>query len=352
MNVVKNICSNHLTPGTIQEVKEIYAPKFVVIGGGTGSFTLLSGLKHYANDISALVNMADDGGSTGILRDELGVLPPGDIRQCLVALSDSPQLRELFNYRFPEGGGLRGHSFGNLFLSAVEKMTDKFEDAVELASELLRIQGKVIPVTTTKSQLILTQKDGSVVRGEYKIGHHNFLGNIKPVISLDPVAHLTKDGKDAIEAADVIVIAPGNLYGSLAPALVVDGVRQAIKKSKAKLVYVCNLVTKPNQTDGFKVHDYASEVERFIGAPLLDYVIYNTDEPPRTLLEKYIHEGEKLVEFDLERFEKCHYQAAGLPLIATDPIPQRQDDAIAKSRSLIRHDTDAVSRQLMRIYFE
>ncbi len=337
---------------TIHTVNKAYAPKFVVIGGGTGSFTLLSGLKHYASDITALVNMADDGGSTGILRDELGVLPPGDVRQCLVALSDSPELRDLFNYRFSEGEGLKGHSFGNLFLSAVEKMTDSFEDAVELASELLRIQGKVVPITTTKSQLVLTQKDGSTVKGEFKIGHHNFSGNTRPLISLDPVARLTTDGKAAIEAADVIVIAPGNLYGSLAPALVVDGVRQAIKKSKAKLVYVCNLVTKPNQTDGFKVHDYASEVERFIGAPLLDFVIYNTDEPPKTLLEKYVHEGEKIVEFDLDRFEKCHYQAIGLPLIAKDPIEQKLNDAIAQNRSLIRHDTDAVSRQLMRIYFE
>lgn len=327
------------------------SPKFVVIGGGTGSFTLLNSLKEYVADITALVNMADDGGSTGILRDELGVLPPGDVRQCLVALSDSPQLRELFNYRFPEGG-LHGHSFGNLFLSAVEKMTDKFEDAVELASELLRIRGRVVPITTTKSQLVLTQKDGEVVRGEFKIGHHRFAGKTKPLLTLDPKAVITEDGKRAIESADIIVIAPGNLYGSLAPALIVEGVRQSLRRSRAKLVYVCNLVTKPDQTDGFMVHNYAAEIERFIGAPLLDYVIYNTDEPPRTLLEKYVHEGEKIVGFDLERLELARYKAIGLPLVANDPIEQRKHDAIAKGRSLIRHDADAVARQLMRIYFE
>lgn len=327
------------------------APNFVVIGGGTGSFTILSSLKEYTKDITALVNMADDGGSTGILRDELGVLPPGDIRQCLIALSDSPELRELFNYRFPEGG-LQGHSFGNLFLSAVEKMTDSFEDAVDLASKVLRIQGKVIPITTTKSQLVLTENNGNVVRGEYAIGHHNFSGMVRPLISLEPRARITQEGKDAIEAADIIVIAPGNLYGSLAPALIVDGVRQAIRKSSAKLAYICNLVTKPDQTDNFTVHDYAQEVERFLGAPLLDYVLYNTDEPPRTLLEKYVHEGEKVVTFDLGQFDRSHYRAIGLPLIASDAITYDSNDKIARSRSLIRHDADAVSRQLMRLYFE
>ena len=326
-------------------------PKIVVIGGGTGSFTLLNTLKEYVSDITALVNMADDGGSTGILRDELGVLPPGDVRQCLVALSDSPQLRELFNYRFPEGG-LHGHSFGNLFLSAVEKMTDKFEDAVELASEVLRIRGKVLPITTTKSQLVLTQKDGEVVRGEFKIGHHKFAGKTRPELTLEPNAVITPEGKAAIVAADIVVIAPGNLYGSLAPALIVDGVRQALKTSKAKLVYVCNLVTKPDQTDGFMVHDYADEIERLLGAKLLDYVLYNTDEPARTLLEKYVHEGEKIVEFDLEKLETAHYKAIGLPLIASDPIPQREHDAIALKRSLIRHDAEAVAKQLMRIHFD
>lgn len=326
-------------------------PKFVVIGGGTGSFTLLNSLKAYVSDLTALVNMADDGGSTGVLRDELGVLPPGDVRQCLVALSDSEQLRELFNYRFAEGG-LKGHSFGNLFLSAVEKMSDSFEEAVALASQLLHIRGKVLPITTTKSQLVLKQGDGEVVRGEFKIGHHHLAKDATPLLSLDPVASLTQAGRQAIEVADVVVIAPGNLYGSLAPALIVEGVRSALKKSKAKLVYVCNLVTKPNQTDGFGVDDYAQEIERFIGEPLLNYVIYNTDEPPKTLLEKYVHEGEKLVKFDLERLEAQRYKAIGLPLIATEPIPQRQHDAIALSRSLIRHDADAVARQLMRIYFE
>ncbi len=325
-------------------------PKLVVIGGGTGSFTLLGSLKHYVRDLTALVNMSDDGGSTGMLRDELGVLPPGDIRQCLVALSDSPKLRDLFNYRFSEGS-LKGHSFGNLFLSAVEKMTDNFEEAVATASESLQIHGKVIPITTTKSQLVLKEASGNVVRGEYKIGNLRFLGERRPHISLDPAATLTDAGHKAIMAADMVVIAPGNLYGSLAPALVVDGVKEALQETKAKVVYVCNLVTKPNQTDGFRVHDYADEIERFIGAEVLDYVIYNTDEPVKSLLEKYTHADEKIIEFDLGAMETKHYHAVGLPLVAQEPPKTEAGDAIASSRSLIRHDGRAISRQLMSIYF-
>ncbi len=335
---------------TIKRMEDTQTPKLVVIGGGTGSFTLLSSLKHYVRDLTALVNMSDDGGSTGTLRDELGVLPPGDIRQCLVALSDSPKLRDLFNYRFSEGS-LKGHSFGNLFLSAVEKMTDNFEEAVATASESLQIHGKVIPITITKSQLVLKESSGNVVRGEHKIGHLRFLGERRPHISLDPAAAITNAGRKAIMAADMVVIAPGNLYGSLAPALVVDGVKDALKKTKAKVVYVCNLVTKPNQTDGFMVHDYAAEIERFIGAKVLNYVIYNTNEPIKSLLEKYTHADEKIIEFDLEIMETKHYRAIGLPLIAQEPPKTEAGDAIASSRSLIRHDGQAISRQLMSIYF-
>lgn len=333
-------------------MQESESPKVVVIGGGTGSFTLLKSLKHYVRDVTALVNMADDGGSTGALRDELGVLPPGDVRQCLVALSDSPKVRDLFNYRF-DAGSLEGHSFGNLFLSAIEKMTDDFEEAITIASEVLQIHGKVIPVTTTKSQLVLREESGNEVRGEFKVGQLRFLGDKRPELYLDPFAPLTDAGKKAIVEADMVVIAPGNLYGSLAPALIVDGMKEALVNTSAKVVYVCNLVTKPHQTDGFRVDDYVDEIERFIGAPVLDYVLYNTDMPSPTLLEKYTHAGETLIEFDLEKLSRAHYRAIGLPLIDQADTPKvNKGDAIAHARSLIRHDGRAVSRQLMSIYFE
>ncbi len=320
----------------------------VVIGGGTGSFTLLSGLKNYAEHITALVNVADDGGSTGILRDELGVLPPGDVRQCLVALGESSKLRDVFSYRFAEGS-LKGHSFGNLFLSAVEKMTDSFYEAVELAGELLRIQGRVLPITLDKSHLVMIDKEGRRTKGEHKIATMDFMGTKRPALHLEPHAKILPEAELAIKEADVIVIAPGSLYGSLAPALVVDGVGEAILNSKAKLLYVCNLVTKPRQTDGFKVHDYADEIERFIGGKALDYVVFNTDEPTPTMLKKYTHDGEFPVEFDLEVMDDRHYKAIGLPLIDTEPIKINKNDAIGHSRSLIRHNSDTLAREIVKV---
>ena len=269
-------------------------PKIVMIGGGTGSFTLLSVLKDYAQDITALVNMADDGGSTGVLRDELGVLPPGDVRQCLVALSrSSEQMRELFNYRFPEGT-FEGHSFGNLFLTAVEKMSDDFSDAVRFASEVLDIQGRVIPMTLDDIRLEIEFSDGTKEKGEVNIGHMDFKGKLRPKLSLDPAGKITPEAAEAIQDADLVVIAPGNLYGSIGPALIIDGVSEALRTSKAKLVYVCNLMTKPGQTDSFTVSDYAEEIERFIGKGQLDYVLYNSKRPADELINRYSAEDEFL----------------------------------------------------------
>lgn len=187
---------------------ESFGVRIVVIGGGTGSFTLLSALKHYIHTITALVNMADDGGSTGQLRDELGVLPPGDIRQCLVALSRSSDImRDLFNYRFPEGT-LAGHSFGNLFLAAVESMTDNFGEAVELASEVLNISGKVVPMTVDKVTLVIEHADKTIMRGESVVDEADFGGQTRPSVRLEPHATLSPAAKQAIVEADVIVLAP------------------------------------------------------------------------------------------------------------------------------------------------
>ena len=322
--------------------------KVVVIGGGTGSFNLLSSLKQFTPNITALVNMADDGGSTGVLRDELGVLPPGDVRQCLVALGESSKTRDLFSFRFSEGS-LRGHSFGNLFISAVEKMTDSFSEAVELASQILRITGRVLPITTEKSQLVMTDSDGNVTKKQFTIGNMDFKGKQKPYIALDPPCKLLPEARQAILGADTVVIAPGNLYGSLAPALVVHGVKDALNETKATVVYVCNLVTKPKQTDGFTVNDYAEEVERFIGEPVLDYVIYNTDNPPGDVLKKYAHADEFLVQPNKKLLRQAHYKSIGLPLIAEEPAEYDKNDSIAQNRSLIRHNGNAVSEALIKL---
>jgi uncharacterized cofD-like protein len=324
--------------------------EIVVIGGGTGSFTVLTGLKRYTNSITALVNMADDGGSTGQLRDELGILPPGDVRQCLVALSDSPHLRELFTYRFSEGS-LSGHSFGNLFLSAVQKMTLSFDSAVEFAREVLQIEAHVVPVTNDDTRLVLEWEDGKRIKGEFKIGHLDFKSRSKPALFLEPHATIHPRAVEAIKNAKLIVIAPGNLYGSIAPALIVDGMRKALQDTDAKVVYVSNLVTKPGQTDGFKVHDLAAEIERFAGDEVLDYVLFNTDEPSKAVMDRYAHDGEYVVEFDLEQMRGAHYEAIGYPMLSRTIHKTRANDPIAATRTLIRHDPDALARQIMRLYF-
>ncbi len=325
-------------------------PKIVMIGGGTGSFTLLSVLKEYVQDITALVNMADDGGSTGVLRDELGVLPPGDIRQCLVALSrSSEQMRELFNYRYPEGT-FEGHSFGNLFLTAVEKMTDDFSDAVSFASEVLDIQGRVLPITLDDVRLEIEFSDGSKEKGEGNIDHMDFKGKMRPKLSLTPKGKINTEAAEAIGEADLVVIAPGNLYSSIGPALIINGVAEALESTKAKKVYVCNLMTEPGQTDDFTVADYADEIERFIGEGQLDYVLYNSKRPTKELLNKY-SEKEFLVEWDDAKLKEKRYHAKTGDFLSDDIYEGDNSDKMRKEQTLIRHDADAIARELMKIFY-
>jgi len=323
-------------------------PKIVVIGGGTGSFTLLTGLKEYTTSITALVNMADNGGSTGLLRDELGVLPPGDVRQCLVALSDAPKLRDLFNYRFEEGS-LKGHAFGNLFLTALEKMTGDFAEGVEVAAEVLNIAGRVEPITLSNVTLMMRTASGET-RGEFLIGESDLKGE-RPQLWLEPEAVLNPRALEAIRRADIIVVAPGNLYGSLAPALIVPGVGEALAASKAFKVYVCNLVTKPNQTKDYQVNDFVSEIERLAGTSFLDAVLFNTRKPDKELLEKYAGAGELAVEYDISVLEAAPYQAYGSDLLAGSVWENVSGaDPMAASRTLIRHDPIIVARSIIDLY--
>lgn len=326
------------------------APHFVVIGGGTGSFTLLNGLKSYASNVTALVNMADDGGSTGQLRDEFGVLPPGDVRQCLVALSDSPKVRDLFNYRFEEGA-LEGHAFGNLFLTALEKMTGSFAEAVELASEVLNVSGKVEPITLTDVTLCSETEEGTIIKGQANNEAADYHSQ-KIKLWLEPKAELNPKALAAIQDADVIVVAPGNLYTSLAPALIVPGLGRALKESKAKKVYVSNLVTKPGQTDGYKVDTFAAEIERLAGEQFLTHVVYNTNPPSADLLDKYAKDGEFPVAVDEKELAKAHYRTRGVDLLASEVWNGgSQHDPLAHTRTYIRHDSDKIARQIMRIHF-
>ncbi|HLD00008.1 MAG TPA: gluconeogenesis factor YvcK family protein, partial [Patescibacteria group bacterium] len=237
--------------------------RIVVIGGGTGTYTVLSGLKEYPVHLSAVVAMSDNGGSTGVLRDELGVLPPGDIRRSLIALSESPQIiRDLFNYRF-ESGGLEGHSFGNLFLTALEKVTGNFEEAVKEAGKILSIRGDVIPATLHNTHLYAKLEDGTVIEGETNIDIPKHDGRLRiKDVALKPKARVTKSARTAIQEADLIVLSPGDLFTSLIPNLLILGIPEAIRASKAKVVYCCNLTTKHGETNGFTVDDFVSTIER------------------------------------------------------------------------------------------
>ncbi|MBI2669757.1 MAG: YvcK family protein [Candidatus Yanofskybacteria bacterium] len=271
--------------------------KVVVIGGGTGTFVVLTALRDYSVELSAVVSMADNGGSTGRLRDQYGVLPPGDIRRALVALSDTSQtLRSLFNYRF-SSGDLRGHNFGNIFLSALEKITGNFGDAVKLGSEILNIKGSVIPVTLDNTTLHAQLASDAVVRGETNIDipKHDPTVPIKKVW-LDPPAHINSEAIKAILAADMIVIGPGDLYTSIIPNLLVEGMAAAIKNSKARKVYICNLMTKFGETHGFKAQDFVNTVEKYLSRGILDYAVFNNKKPSASVLKRYLKENSHFVE--------------------------------------------------------
>lgn len=309
--------------------------KLVIIGGGTGTATLLGGLKGVA-DLTAVVSMADDGGSTGKLRREIGGSPPGDIRQCLVALSDAEDLKKLFSYRF-DSGSLDGHSFGNLFLAAAERSTGSFDSAVSLAEKVLGAKGRVLPVTADDIELVLEQ-GGQAITGVYKIANTPISG--KPQLRLEPAGTLLPEAGKAIAEADFVLIAPGNLYGSIAPALLTNGMREALESTKAEVVYICNLVNR-DQTKDFKVSDYASEIERFIGAPVLDYVFYNN-----VSIESGVRDNESPVGFDETALKSAHYQSKGLPLADTTPVQTDPNDKIPHMRSLVRHNARSIAEAL------
>lgn len=311
-------------------------PKIVVVGGGTGTFTVLSALKKYPVELAAVVSMADDGGSTGMLRDELGVLPPGDIRRALVALAESSQtLRDLFNYRF-ENGTLNGHSFGNLFLTAIHKITGDFPVAVEEASKILRIKGKVIPVTLDNVRLSARLLDGTVIKGEANIDIPRSTTRAPiETVWLTPKADANPKAVHALRTADLIVIGPGDLYTSIIPNFLVRGMVEALKKSRAKKVYVTNLMTKFGETHDFTARAFVDAIERYIGTRVLDAVLFNSRIPGRTTLARYHKESAAFVFPPARR-------------TSTKEKPKFVFAPLLHKGMLARHDPDLLGRALMR----
>lgn len=323
-------------------------PRIVLLGGGTGSFALLQGLKTLTSQLNAVVTMSDDGGSTGVLRDELGVLPPGDIRQCLIALSDLPEVRDLFEYRFDQGR-LRGQSLGNMILSGLELRYGDLEKAITIASRLLRIRGTVLPVTLEKHRLVAEDK-GRVYRGESIIDGDLYLTPATQ-LSLAPAARLNPAAQTAIQSADLVVIAPGSLYTSLLPLMVVSDMPAALASTEALVVSVANLVNKPSQTDGWHVVDYIKQFERQLGVGAIDVVLYNDEPVSPALLRRYATDGELPVDINPTRFGEIQARAIGARLVSTDIAAQDPADTAIR-RTLIRHDGLAVAAALQKLLYE
>lgn len=327
--------------------------RIVTIGGGTGPFAVNQALKSYAY-VTTIPGMWDSGGSTGILRDELGVLPPGDARQALVSLAENEEMRAVFNHRL-NGGEYEKHAVGNILLAGLEEMTGSFAKAISMASEILKLRGEVIPVTTDKCDLVLTLSSGEIIRGEHIIGEEcegkeYFVKGTVPQLSLTPTAQINPKAVSAIENADLVVFSAGKLFSSVAPHLSVNGMIDALKHTNAKIVYVCNLMTLPGQTDGFTVTDHADMLEAIAGTRLFDYVLYNNEKPSAYLLKHYATEQESYVEYAKKDFEGKQYKAIGAPLLSHKTHHTEKKDFL--KRTLIRHDGDKVARLLMRVVFE
>jgi uncharacterized cofD-like protein len=317
-------------------------PSIVAIGGGTGLSTLLSGLKRYSSNLTAIVTVADDGGSSGVLRRELGVLPPGDIRNCLAALAtEEPLLTRLFQYRFRAGTGLEGHSFGNLFLSALTAITGSLESAITASSRVLAVQGQVVPATNADVKLWAELEDGSRIEGESQIGHAP-----SPIVRLGCTPERPPALPRALEAianADLIVLGPGSLYTSLLPNLLVPELVSAISRSKAPRLYICNLMTQPGETDGLDVEGHLRAIESQLASlgieqRLFTAVLAQENLGASPLLEHYRQRGAEPVSCDSRKLRSQGYEVMQAPLQGARPS------------ATLRHDPRSVALAVMRFY--
>jgi uncharacterized cofD-like protein len=320
--------------------------KVVAIGGGTGLSTLLRGLKRYTSNLTAVVTVTDDGGSSGRLQKELGILPPGDIRNCLVALADDEAMvTDLFRYRFSEGAGLLGHSFGNLFLAAMTGITGNFDRAIKESSRVLNIKGRVLPSTLENVRLRATLEDGSEARGETSISTSS--APISRLVLEPPGAEPLDEVLDAIAEADAIILGPGSLYTSILPNLLVARVAAAIARATSPKIYICNVMTQPGETDDYTAAKHVAVLFEQSGARVCDYTIVNL-EPPQRLLETYAVGGQIPVEPDREAIEALGVRVVGARVISeTDTVrhdPQKLaevvlkliDECIAERSSFVR----------------
>lgn len=323
-------------------------PKIVVIGGGTGTFTVLSGLRDYSVELAAVISMADSGGSNRVLRDEFGVLPTSDIRQALVALADNQGEREIFRqlfaYRFHQGTGIAGMTFGNLFMLALTDILGSQLKAIETTAKILHLKGKVYPVTLDDVQLLARYENGHRVVGEHWIDEPRHNGRLKIVeLSTIPQAKAYGPGLEAIKKADLVVLGPGDLYTSLVCNLVIKPIPRALKETKGKVVYVMNLMSRFGQTYRFTAQDHLRVIERYIGQGTLDYVLINSNQhfPPR-VLQRYEKENSFPVEDDLG--EPKSPRIIRTDLLSSAVFEKPKGDQLR--RSIIRHDPQKLAQAL------
>ncbi len=313
-------------------------PKIVALGGGTGLSTLLRGLKQYSANITAIVTVADDGGSSGRLRREIGVLPPGDIRNCLTALADEEMLlTELFKYRFQAGDGLTGHSFGNLFLTAMSEIAGDWEKAISASSKVLAVRGRVLPATLSDVRLWAELTDGRLIEGESNITEAG--GQIRTIGCFPCNPPALPAAIKAIQAADYIIIGPGSLYTSIIPNLLVSEIREAIAQTKVPRIYICNIMTQSGETEGYSVSEHVRAIDRICGQKLFDAVLVNRKSFSSNSLKRYAQENSHPVFVDREDVSKL-----GRRIVIANVMYEDEQTGY------VRHDPQRLARVLLRWY--
>ncbi len=303
---------------------------------------MLSGLRKFPSNNSVIVSSADDGGSTGELRKDLGVFPPGDIRQCLVGLSyTESEMRELFSYRF-EAGSLKGHNVGNIILAALEKTTGSIEKAIELAGKMLNVRGQVLPGSLKPTVLSAVLENGKVLTGEHNIDDRTPSGKASPIKNLKlSAATANPKAIKALLEADAIVFGPGDLYTSILPNLLVKGVKEAIQKSKAQKVFVTNIMTRFGQSDGFRASDFVSVLESYLGCKI-DVAVINNKKPSSVWLKKYKSQKAQFVEPNAVVIEKMGTKVVKADLLSSNVFQKSSADVL--QRSFLRHDSDKLAK--------
>lgn len=311
-------------------------PKIVAIGGGTGLSMLLKGIKKITNNITAIVTVGDDGGSSGRLREEMGVLPPGDIRNCIAALADDEDLvTKLFQYRFKTGEGLEGHSFGNLFLTALCSITGDMVSAVKESSNVLSIRGRVLPSTLDDMKLVAELEDGRIIHGESNIPEAH--GKIKRLFTDPENCRALDDVIEAIKDADLIILGPGSLYTSVIPNLLIKQISEEVAISQAKKIYVCNIMTQPGETDNYNVSTHVNAIIDHAGSKIIDAVLVN-DSLPNNLAVKYKAANSFPVKLDTDNVKK-----SGVRIVSKKLIEESKE-------GLVRHSSNRVARAIYHWY--